>query len=194
MLNRSTLALYLLLFILFISNIIFVSGIADQAQYGPQICLLFLSNYHYDTNFNAFLFNAGSSACGASIAIGLISLFAGLVITAAVTYYTLKQLEIPSRGYFMFALLSGFLALLMLIMSSIVAAGIRQTCREMEANASSSCSGIFNTGFFSNDPKTYYSKNLTTVNAAMGAGWVSMLSWILFGVFSYFQSKSTSWW
>ncbi|KAL2920149.1 hypothetical protein HK105_200215 [Polyrhizophydium stewartii] len=180
-----------------ISNSVFTFGLWDQAQYGlGGICLLFIENYHKDTTLNSFVFSAYSGSCSSAVSFGLFSFVAIAAIAGARFLFLRKRQEPSTRVIFAFALVASFMAFLFLIMASIVTAGLNQTCSGIESADTRSCGAVFHDGFFAGDTNKLYPKNLNTVRAAVGAGWMVLISWGAIAGIEWYSYRQTSnkWW
>ncbi|KAJ3078008.1 hypothetical protein HK102_004802 [Quaeritorhiza haematococci] len=162
----------------FISCAIFAGGIWDQGTYGPsKVCLLHINDYGQLDN--QYVFQAVSSSCAASLGIGLLGVILSLVFAGIALYLTAKDIQ-PTRKYTLIAFVVSAIMSLILFIGAIVATdGVAKTCSQINTSGAA-CSFIFQQGFFEKDNRTLYSKNLTTIIAAVGAGWVAFLSWIAF--------------
>lgn len=128
--------------------------------------------------------------------IGVISLFTGLALAALIAIHKWKRQVLSVTTKLGVACVASFMSFLMLVIASVVSAGINQTCRQFTVATGSSCAAIFSDGFFANDPNSRYVKNLSTVSAAAGAGWVAFLCWVVFAGFEWFsyRKEAQRWW
>jgi hypothetical protein len=80
-------------------------------------------------------------------------------------------------------------------MACVFSAGLSQTCNQFR-NSTKSCAAVFGQGFFANDTKTIYPKNINSINAALGACWVVFFGWAGFAVTEWFAYRNSSlkWW
>eukprot|EP00842_Homolaphlyctis_polyrhiza_P000957 jgi/Hompol1/1862/HPOL_003757-RA len=196
--DANTLILGALYIINFISDAVFTGGISDQAQYGlGGICLLFLENYHYDDTLKANLFSAYSGVCSLSVSVGSFG-FLALAIVALGRFYFIYKNELPAkRIIFVFAVISTVFAVIFFIMAAVVTAGINQTCSQFASvEKYRSCADVFSDGFFADNTANLHSKNLNTVKAAVGAAWMTFLSWGALAGYEWFNYKNAAakWW
>jgi hypothetical protein len=111
-------------------------------------------------------------------------------------YYKWKQ-QIPSRQMMLItACIATAMSFLMLIIASVVSAGLNATCDQFQRATGNSCETIFWNGFFADNPNVKYQKNLKTVSAAAGAGWVAFLCWSVFATFEWvtYRNEARRWW
>lgn len=123
----------------------------------------------------------------------------GIIFLAAVVgtrFFFIYKNEEPSKNVLMFlAGTASIFSCIFLIMASIVTAGVNQTCEQFRVSGKS-CGAVFGAGFFANDMKTVYYKNINTVNAVVGASWVSLLFWLGYAAFEIrnYRNSSLKWW
>ncbi|KAJ3323245.1 hypothetical protein HDV06_002012 [Boothiomyces sp. JEL0866] len=181
----------------FISMAIFTGGAADQLEFGlGGICLLFVENYHIAESISGkpWVFDAYSPSCSASVSIGSIGILLLIAITASRMYYLLRSEE-PARNVILgLAIIATVWTFISLIMAIVVAAGVSQTCSQFEK--AGSCGSILAQGFFVDTMNQIYPKNLTTINAVVGAGWVDFILWGLYAGYEWYKYRNSSlkWW
>ncbi|KAJ3359635.1 hypothetical protein HDU91_004854 [Kappamyces sp. JEL0680] len=157
--------------------------------------LLYVENYHFDAGLKAWIFDSFSPSCGASVTAGSLGLIL-LIAAVAVKFYFLRKSEEPSRNVVLtMAIIATVWAFIAFIMACIFSAGLSQTCHQFEQSGKS-CSAVFGQGFFANDTKTIYSKNINTINAALGASWIVFLGWTGFAITEWinYRNSSLKWW
>jgi hypothetical protein len=178
-----------------ISQSIYLGGVSDQLTFGSKICLLFVENYRKDDSMKVWIFDAFSPSCGSAISMGSIGLFLLFVITIIRGYFIYKKEE-PSRNVIMGLAVTGtFWAFVSLIMASILSAGVAKTCSEF-TKSGKTCGAVFGEGFFADITSLIYYKNINTVNATVGAGWMTFVSWAVYGAFEWYSYRHSSlkWW
>lgn len=126
---------------------------------------------------------------------GLLSCFALIILGAFRFFYIYKQEEPTKKvvygflaGGILFSLLSLFLAIL-------VTSGVSQTCNQF-VKSGKSCGAVFGTGFYAGDKAVSYTKNINTINSAIGASWVALALWIGYSAFEFYKLRYSSikWW
>jgi hypothetical protein len=178
-----------------ISASIYLGGVSDQLTFGSRICLLFIENYHRDEGLGAFIFDAYSPSCGASISMGTIGLLLLFAVVGVRGYFMYKQEE-PSRTVLMaLAAVATLWSFVMIIMASVITAGVDKTCTEFRKSGKS-CGAVFGEGFFADRTTNVYYKNINTVNAAVGASWVTFVFWVVYAAFEWYSYRHASlkWW
>ncbi|TPX66372.1 hypothetical protein SpCBS45565_g04491 [Spizellomyces sp. 'palustris'] len=180
-----------------ISAAIFVGGIADQAEYGPRICLLFVSNYRNEGT--EFIFEAESGACHFAVGVGSVGIVLALIALVSTLYYYLNATRTvrTKTVALVSAIVSSLYAILLLITVSIVSVGLTNTCRQFENVQGHSCSEVFATGFFYEGiVERLYRKNLSVVWIAVSAGWISVGTWALYSIVEWWTWKfrMNKWW
>ncbi|KAJ3323244.1 hypothetical protein HDV06_002011 [Boothiomyces sp. JEL0866] len=178
---------------------IYVGGVSDQLQFGRgNICLLYVNNYHLkdkNDNNSGWIFDSTSTTCGTAVSFGLLSCLALIVLAGFRFFYIYKQEEPTKKvvygflaGGILFSLLSMFLAIL-------VTAGVSQTCTQF-VKGGKSCGAVFGAGFYAGDPNVSYTKNINTINSAIGASWVALALWIGYSAFEFYKLRYSSikWW
>lgn len=116
---------------------------------------------------------------------------------AGIVIYHKRKFMIPKRNVLLgMAALSSLMTLFMLIIASVVTAGLKQTCSQFISLTGVPCADVFADGFFANDATTRYSKNLGTVSAAIGAAWATLISWAILTVYQWIQwrNEAQRWW
>ena len=176
-----------------ISLSVYVGGISSQLQFGNDVCLLYVENYR-EVN-NSWIFDTYSPTCGASVTFGSLALILLFAIAIFRGYFLYKSEE-PSRNVILglFVISVGW-TLVSIIMAIILSMGISKTCQEFEKRGRS-CGAIFGDGFFVNEKNDVYHKNIDTVYASNGAGWVVCIFWAMYAAFEYtaYKSSSLRWW
>jgi hypothetical protein len=178
-----------------ISASIYLGGVSDQLTFGSSVCLLFIENYHLNESLKVYLFDAISPSCGTSISMGTIGLLLLFAIVGVRGYLLYKQEE-PSRTLLLsLASVASLWAFIMIIMASILTAGVDKTCSEFR-KSTKSCGVVFGEGFFADTTKTVYYKNINTVNATVGASWVTFIFWVVYASFEWYSYRHASlkWW
>jgi hypothetical protein len=178
-----------------IAGSIYLGGVSDQLTFGSSICLLYIENYHKNDGLQVFVFDAFSPSCGTSISMGTIGLFLLFAVVGVRGYFMYKQEE-PSRTVLLsLASVATFWAMIMIIMASILTAGVDKTCSEFRKSGKS-CGAVFGEGFFADTTKTIYYKNINTVNATVGASWVTFIFWVVYASFEWYSYRHASlkWW
>ncbi|KAH6561677.1 hypothetical protein BASA50_000308 [Batrachochytrium salamandrivorans] len=193
-----TLSYAALFFATFISNAVFTGGISDQAQYGlGGVCLLYVDNYRFDNTINANVFAAYSNACSIAISVGSFG-FLALFLVAVARFWLIWKAEQPSRRVvFVFAMTASIFAFIYLITASVVSGGLSKTCSEFaKVESFRSCSNVFSDGFFADTVAKLYSKSLTTVSAAAGAGWATCICWAALAGYEWvnYRVSANKWW
>ncbi|KAI9204391.1 uncharacterized protein BJ171DRAFT_581969 [Polychytrium aggregatum] len=187
--THKTFIAFVIHFVQLICAAILTGGIAEQAQYGPSnTCLLFISNYQRVTNTH-YLFTAISPSCSFVVAIGAIGIILSLVLGAGSLFFLFRNESRAGRVILVFFVISTIYSILLLVASSVASAGIRTTCGFLEQSGTS-CDAIFAGGFFEDTDQTYI-KNLTTVYAAIGAGWFGLIVWIAYTVIEFRNWKAS---
>ncbi|KAJ3057096.1 hypothetical protein HK097_000560 [Rhizophlyctis rosea] len=179
-----------------ITAMVLTIGISTQAQYGPpKICLLYISNYHLQNR--EFIFDAKSGACGGIVGIGTLGIILSIAFLFISIAYNLRAKLRASRIILTLAVVASIFTFVALIGASMTSVGLKQTCSQFESVSNTSCEAVFATGFFY-DGKVgeTYRRNLATVAAAAGAGWVMVLSWAVYAALEWYNYKHESerWW
>lgn len=115
------------LFSTFIAGLVASIATSTDLVFGGKYCLLFVENYHSNSNGGGFIFDAYSGTCSSNIAMGWISVIAVLGI-AGTHYWMMQKSIVPSKTILM--ALGGTCALFTLInlfCASISSAGLAQT-------------------------------------------------------------------
>ena len=179
---------------LMISLSVYVGGIASQLTFGSDVCLLYIENYRDQTGVG-WIFDTYSPTCGASVTFGSLALILLFAITLFRGYFLYRDQE-PSRQVILsLFVITAVWTLVSIVMALILSLGISKTCQEFEKRGRS-CGAIFGDGFYVNDKGDVYRKNIDTVYASNGAGWVVCLFWGLYAAFEYtaYKSSSLRWW
>jgi hypothetical protein len=163
-----------------------------------KTCLLYVENYH--KNNDTYVFDAYSGACSAVFSWAVITLLVAICLVAATVYVYKTDRQVSRRSYYYIAITCVFISFIQLVMASIVSAGLSKTCSEFVKNdRGSSCSSVFNDGFFSvgTDGKfTGHSKSFSSISSVQGANWVQVIFWGLttFCVWAFWKESSDQWW
>lgn len=93
-----------------------------------------------------------------------------------------------------YAIIATVWTFISLIMAIVVATGVSQTCSEFEK--AGTCDSILAQGFFVDTMNKIYPKNLTTIRAVVGAGWVNLILWGLYAGYEWYKYRNSSlkWW
>ncbi|KAJ3000592.1 hypothetical protein HKX48_003212 [Thoreauomyces humboldtii] len=197
--DRKTALWALLYAYLFTLAGIFTGGIKDQAQYGPDdVCLLFVAEE--ENAADQKVFESVSPACGITIGVGSLGLLLSALLCGFAMYFLLTNQPRAKRVIQSFALVGTLFTLVMLVGASLASAGLHKTCEALETASpdTSSCAAIFTRGFYSvqADKQVPEGKKLSTVDAAVTVGWLSVLSWGAYSAFEWYQWRVASqrWW
>ncbi|KAJ3048319.1 hypothetical protein HK097_010679, partial [Rhizophlyctis rosea] len=154
------------LYLLILASIL-TGGVADQARYGPSnVCLLYVKDYHVSSG-DTFSFNATSPACSWVVGFGTITILLTLLLGLTSLFYLLTHQPRSRPVILAFASLATFTTFILFISAAVTSAGIKQTCSELEApNHGLKCETLFANGFFVDETKKLYGKDLKTVGAA----------------------------
>ncbi|KAI9204390.1 uncharacterized protein BJ171DRAFT_581968 [Polychytrium aggregatum] len=173
----------------FLCAAIFLGGIADQAQFGPNNqCLLFISNFNRTINSH-FTFSATSLSCSYIILVGSVGVVLSLIFGVGTLYFLSREASRAARVILAYAATSTIFSLLLLVAASLGSIGIRWTCGYLEQSGVQ-CASVFASGFTENNGSAI-PKNLGTINAAIGAGWFGLLVWVLFALLELRNWKNT---
>ena len=179
---------------LLISLSVLIGGVADQLTFGSNVCLLYIENYHEEPQVG-WIFDTYSPMCHSIVSVGSIGLFLLFTIGLLRGYFLYKSEE-PSRNVILALMWTAVVwTVVSLVFAIILTTGIDKTCQQFEKR-NRSCGSIFGDGFFVNDKKDVYRKNIDTVYAASGAGWAVTLFWALYAYYEYVALKSSTlrWW
>ncbi|EGF84095.1 expressed protein [Batrachochytrium dendrobatidis JAM81] len=196
--EQSTLIYAAIFFIAFISNSVFTGGISDQAQYGlGGVCLLFIDHYRYDDSIKANVFSAYSNSCSIAISVGSFGFLALFLLAAAHFWFVWKKEQPSKRVVYLFAMSASVMAFIFFITAAVVSAGLSQTCSQFsKVEQFRTCANVFSDGFFADTVAKLYSKNLTTISAAAGAGWMMCISWTALAIYDWvnYRVSANKWW
>ena len=124
--------------------------------------------------------------------------FLALFLLAAAHFWFVWKKEQPSkRVVYLFAMSASVMAFIFFITAAIVSAGLSQTCSQFsKVEQFRTCANVFSDGFFADTVAKLYSKNLTTISAAAGAGWMMCISWTALAIYDWvnYRVSANKWW
>ena len=133
----------------------FLGGLDSSSKRGSD-CYLYIRGFEINGPETYF---TNSSACGGTIAIAAISLVIGMIIPLWIVRYKAKSQVIPTKVVFYCACISSAMAFMVLVVASIVSAGIKATCYEFSRFGRPDCAFVYD---------TYLGVNFNTLKAAAG--------------------------
>jgi hypothetical protein len=159
-----------------ITNIYFL---ITQLTFANSICLLFVDNYHKPKTFPAFIFDATSPVCTASLSVGVVGMVFVLGVAIVTGYYFWTSHSPARRMIAILTMIGAFWSFATIAIALIQTAGLIKTCSEF-TKSSKSCATIFAEGFFSGTTVAIYFRDFTLATISIVAAWIVFLLWLLY--------------